>query len=725
MTKRSNDKNITISSPKLTIALCGNPNSGKTTLFNQLTGSNQKVGNWPGVTVEQKSGVYKANHNVAIVDTPGIYSLSPFTIDEQVTQNYLINDKPNLVVNVVDSTNLERNLFLTSQLMDLDVPVVVALNMQDEAKAKGIYTNARLLEKKFGCKFFGISASKNQGVDELMEYCIAGNYAKKVAFTYSAPIEKASLALQSVLSCVDNKRWVTLKLLQNDKTTKNALQLTTQQQQVLCQIHNNIQKQLNDDVSATIAKLRYVDVSNAVSQAQTIQTTKQSQQKAQRLTDAIDKIVLNKWLAFPIFALVTSLIFYLSVGGLGGFLTNLINQKLTPSIQRFVANAIAPSGQEWLRSLVVDGVVAGVMSVVGFVPQITLLFGFISALEASGYMSRIAFITDRLLNKIGLGGRSFVSMILGCGCSVPAIMATRTIKNVNERNATITLTPFMPCSAKLAIISFFTTYLLNGNALFAISFYFLSILTIVLGGLILKVFCRKKTSAVDAFILELPTYRVPTASSVLKQMWDRGKAFLAKAGTIIFSASVLLWILQTFDFSFTLVQSNDSMLASIGKIIAPLFAPLGFNDGGCGWQFSVSALTGVVAKETVVTTLKILLPNGVANSISVLGAYCFVLYNLLTIPCVATISASFAEQGKWKNGAKSAIFQFLTAYLVTLVIYQVGTFSQKYPQAITVGVCCTAIVFALYFCLQYAVKHRGCTYQCARCAHNDNCKQNR
>ena len=646
--------------PSFTVALCGNPNSGKTTLFNALTGSNQKVGNWPGVTVERKTGVYKHDTSVAIVDTPGIYSLSPFTPDEKVALGYLTEGKPDLIINVVDSTNLERNLYLTTQLLELGIPVVVALNMQDEAQAKGITIDEESLEVEFGCKFVGISAAKNDGVKELMDYCLTSRVSKQDESTPNSP-----------------------------NSAINSSQARTPEQ-------------------------RYSKIEKAVKKSLKIDVKSARENKAQRLTEKIDKIVLNKWLAFPIFALVMTAVFYLSIGSVGGFLTGLINERLTPALQQAVTGWLAVANLPWLTSLVVDGVIGGVMSVVGFVPQIMLLFGCISILEASGYMSRIAFITDRLLSRIGLGGRSFVSMILGCGCSVPAIMATRTIKNVNERDTTITLTPFMPCSAKLAVISFFTTHLLGGNALFAISFYFLSILAVILGGFCLKLITRKKTDADNAFIMELPPYRLPTPRNVLKQMWERGKAFLYKAGTVIFVASVALWLLTNFDFHFQFATTENSMLAAIGKVIAPLFVPLGFNDGGYGWQFSVATLTGIAAKETVVTTLQILIPEGISHAISGLGAYSFVAYNLLTVPCVATISASFAEQGSFVKGVKSALFQIVTAYVVSLAIYQLGTLARHYPATFAITVSVAVIAVGLILSIRYILRHRGCG-SCKNC----------
>lgn len=656
-------QNRPAASVEFTVALSGNPNSGKTTLFNLLTGSNQKVGNWPGVTVERKTGVYKKNRAVAITDTPGIYSISPFADDEKIAIRYLSEGKPDVIINVVDSTNLERNLFLTTQLLELPIPVVVALNMKDEADKLGISIDAEKLELLFGCKFFAISAAKNRGVDEMMTYC--AELAKNPQAQRRAPVE-----------------------------THPANKFAA-------------------------AEHRYDKISAAVRQSQT-RDERLTEQKNQTVTQKIDRFVLNKWLAFPIFALVMTLVFFVSVDGLGGFLTNLINQQFTPWLQTTVSGWFEHLNADTLRSLLVDGIIGGVMSVVGFLPQIMLLFGFIAILETSGYMSRIAFITDRLLSRIGLGGRSFVSMILGCGCSVPAIMATRTIKNAKERNATITLTPFMPCSAKLAVISFFTAYVFGGNALLAISFYFLSILAVILGGLALKLLGRRKSDASDAFIMELPAYRAPTISNVAKQMWERGKSFLIKAGTVIFAASVLLWLLTNLNLRFQLTDAEHSILASLGKVIAPLFYPLGWNDTGYGWQFAIATLSGIAAKETVVTTLEILIPHGVTNCISALGAYSFVAYNLLTVPCVAAVSASFAEQGA-KGGLKSAAFQICTAYTVSLAIYQLGTLAQMHTSTFVIALSCFCIAAAMFFAIKYALQKRKCK-GCAGCQSNFDCK---
>lgn len=673
--------------PSLTLALCGNPNCGKTTLFNLLTGANQKVGNWPGVTVERKTGFLRAHPTIAVTDTPGIYSLSPFTPDEQVAQCYLLSGKPNLIVNIVDSTNPERSLFLTSQLAELDIPLVVALNMHDEALQKGIVIDEKKLEQTFGCKFFVISAAKNHGVDKLIDYCVAENFAKQKRFEFCNQTEQLLKAEQKNLGNVPNVRWIAIQ---------NACK--------------------KGEVAARIAQERYEKISQMVKMAKKSAQIGKKELSARRITQKIDAVVLNKWLAFPIFAAVLALVFFLSIGGVGGFLTDHITTKLTPWLQASASNAL--NQMPLLRSLVVEGVITGVMSVVSFLPQIMLLFGFIAIWESCGYMSRIAFITDRLLNKIGLGGRSFVSVILGCGCSVPAIMSTRTIRDVKERNATITLTPFMPCSAKLAVISFFTSKLLGGNPLFAVSFYFLSILAVILGGLVLKAIHRKAED--DSFVLELPEYRVPQLANVCKQMWERGKAFLIKAGTTVFAASVVLWLLQNFNFKFEAVAKEDSILAAVGKLVAPIFVPLGFDDKGCGWQFAVSTLTGIAAKETVFETLQILLPQGVENCISSLGAYAFVVYNVLTVPCVAAISASFGEQGT-KGGVFSAVFQIATAYVVSLAIYQLGKIAQSHFHAFAATICTIALTAAFVFATKYIFTHRSCVGDCGNCPLK-NCK---
>ncbi len=604
------------------MALVGNPNSGKTTLFNALTGSDGQVGNRPGVTVEGKTGRCLFLPEMEVTDTPGCYSLSPFTPEEQVTLRYL-EQKPDVLLNVVDSTHLERNLLLTTQLLERGLPVVVALNMQDEAEAQGIEIDAKELSARFGCPFVPISAARGRGLTTLAEQCsqIRGR-------------------------AVDRRRYA--------------------------------------DAAA-----RYADIETALAAAV------RRKVQADALSDRIDSVLLHKWLAFPILAVILTAVFFISVGGLGGWIADGI-ERLTPLLQSLVGDALSGAPQ-WLPSLLGEGVIGGVMSVVGFLPQVMMLYGCIALLEDCGYMARIAFVTDRMLHGLGLSGRSFVCMTLGCGCSVPAIMSTRTIKNSAERETTVTLASFVPCSAKLALIAFFTSYIFDGNALFAVSFYFASVIAIALGGLLLRPFKRGCKGCDDVFMLELPPYRLPRPMGVLRQMWQRGRAFLAKTGTVILASSIVLWTMTHLDFRLSLTDAEHSMLAAVGRVLSPLFRPLGFDDRGCGWQLSVAALSGIAAKETVITTLQILLPEGIRGAVSPLGAYCFVLYNLLTVPCVAAVAASVSEQGVGK-AILSMLFQALFAYTAAFALYTIGSLAAVSPLSVAI-VLASCIAIALLFAL--------------------------
>lgn len=641
-----------------TIALAGNPNSGKSTLFNLLTGSNQHIGNWPGVTVEKKEGCLVGNPSVKVVDLPGIYSLTPMSIDEKISNEYLSQNKPDLIINIVDSTALERGLFLTTQLLEIGCDVVVALNMLDELNSLGMKIDTEKLSEIYGVKFFLISASKKKGVKEMLAYALGDKPAKPrpVKLTKTSPDE--------------------------------------------------------------IADERYAQIGRTVKEVLSRPAGKETKPT---LSDRIDKIVTNRWLAFPIFALVMAAIFYLSIDKPGGWITDWLNETAFPWITETIIGWLEPVLPAWLTALIGDGIFAGVFAVLGFVPQIMILFALISLLESSGYMSRIAFIMDRLLSKIGLNGRSFVTLIISCGCAVPAIMSTRTIKNIRERNSTITLAPMMPCSAKLAIFAWSTSYIFGGNAWIAVSLYFLSIVVIILGGLVLKLFNRKKQEAGDVFVMELPTYRAPQWRNVLRESWERGKSFIARAGTIIFASSVVLWFLQSFSFSFVMVGPDDSILAALGRVLAPLFVPLGWGE----WQFAVASVTGLIAKETVVTTLEILFGTEALAATAMgsnLAAYSFLTFNLLSIPCMAAVSASFREQGKARNGLFSMAFQMVTAYVVSLIIYQLGSLATTHASIFWTIIVILIVAVGLFFAIKSLVKKKSaCACGCSGCPVSGTC----
>lgn len=668
-----------------TVALCGNPNSGKTTLFNLLTGSNQKVGNRPGVTVELKVGFLKTQPQVKIVDTPGVYSISPYSVDEQVTFDFLKNGNPNLIVDVVDSTNLEHSLFLTAQVAELKTRLVVALNMSDEADAKGIFINTAELEREFGCGFIRISAAKNLGTDELINQILA--YANMNACAYDAAQRDSTLAKSNALI-----------IKENDYS-----------------IYNNIYKRTADKKPPT-ENIGNADYERRAAEAcekyerltGIAQRAISGNRREHSATEKADRIVLDRRFAFPIFFAVIFAIFFISVE-VGGIFTKPI-EKVTPILQNAARNALA-AAPDLLTSLVADGIIAGVMSVVSFLPQIMLLFGCIAVLESCGYMARIAFITDRLLRKIGLGGKSFVSLVLGFGCSVPSIMSTRSIGSQSEREATVTIAPFVPCSAKMAVISYFSAKF-HYNPLVAASFYFVSMLAVIIGGLILKKIGKKSD---DIFLMELPVYRAPSVKNTATEMWQRGKAFLTKAGTVIFCTSVLIWILRNFDWSVAPTDVENSILCRIGKAVAPIFSPLGFDDGGYGWQFSVAMLTGIAAKEAIFESLQLLLPQSAELCISSCGAYCFAVFNILTVPCVAAVAAGFAEQGI-KKGLFSVGFQAGFSYAFTFALFRLLKFAETYHTATITAICVTLLIVATVRIPRYLKNRRyECNGDCPNC----------
>ena len=669
----------------LTIALAGNPNSGKTTLFNALTGANQFVGNWPGVTVEKKEGKLKGNKDVVIADLPGIYSLSPYTLEEVVARNYLINEKPDAILNIIDGTNLERNLYLSTQLMELGIPVVMAVNMMDLVRKNGDQIMTEKLAKKLGCAVVEISALKGDGVMQAAEKAVQLARARK----NNPPVHNFDPRVEEVLDSIEDKlgsfvpseqrRFFAIKLLEKDDKISQQL---TSVPDVSVEI-TKIENEMDDDTESIITNERYNYISSIIGEC----CRKKHTGEKMTVSDKIDRIVTNRILALPIFAAVMYIVYYVSVTTVGTYVTDWTNDVLfgeiiPPAIESFLVS-IHCAG--WLQGLILDGIVAGVGAVLGFVPQMLVLFIFLAFLEGCGYMARVAFIMDRIFRKFGLSGKSFIPMLIGTGCGVPGVMASRTIENDRDRKMTIMTTTFIPCGAKLPIIALIAGALFGGASWVAPSAYFVGIAAIVCSGIILK---KTKMFAGDPapFVMELPAYHLPTVGSVLRSMWERGWSFIKKAGTIILLSTILLWFLMSFgwaDGSFGMLEAeqlNDSILAKIGGVIAPLFAPLGWGD----WKMAVAAVTGLIAKENVVGTFGILYgfaevaEDGVefwgqlAGSMSAVAAYSFLVFNLLCAPCFAAMGAIKREMNNTKWFLFAIGYQCLLAYVVSLCIYQIG-----------------------------------------------------
>ena len=676
------------------IALAGNPNSGKTTLFNALTGSNQFVGNWPGVTVEKKEGKLKGHKDVVIMDLPGIYSLSPYTLEEVVARNYLIGERPDAIINIVDGTNIERNLYLTTQIMELGIPVIMAVNMADLLEKNGDKIHLNKLSEKLGCEVVSISALKGTGIKEAAEKAVKLANARKViepAHEFSAKAEEIISAVENRLTGIvpaEQERFFAIKLLEKDDKIASQMKSAPD---VSAEI-KEMEDAFDDDTESIITNERYVYISSIIGDCVT-----KNRAKEMSTSDKIDRIVTNRWLALPIFAVIMWIVYYVSVTTVGAILTDWTNDTLfgewiIPAAQSFFEGI---GCADWLTGLIVDGVISGVGAVLGFVPQMLVLFFFLAILESCGYMARVAFIMDRIFRKFGLSGKSFIPMLIGTGCGVPGVMASRTIENDRDRKMTIMTTTFIPCGAKLPIIALIAGAIFNGASWVAPSAYFVGIAAIICSGIILK---KTKMFAGDPapFVMELPAYHMPTAGNVLRSMWERGWSFIKKAGTIITLSTIVVWFLLNFGWvngHFGMLNFDglegaameaaqaECILAKIGNLIAWIFTPLGWGN----WKMAVAAITGLVAKENVVGTFGQLFGfaevaedgteiwGQLAGSMTVAAGYSFLVFNLLCAPCFAAMGAIKREMNNAKWFWFAIGYQCVLAYIVSLCIYQIGT----------------------------------------------------
>ena len=678
------------------IALAGNPNCGKTTLFNSLTGSNQYVGNWPGVTVEKKEGKLKGHEDVIIQDLPGIYSLSPYTLEEVVARGYLVSEKPDAILNIIDGTNIERNLYLTTQLIELGIPVVMAVNMIDLVRKNGDKIDLHKLSKELGCAAVEISALKGEGCRQAAEQAVAAAKAARTGelpHVFTGSVEHAIAHIEeSIQGKVDARflRWYAVKLFERDEKVQEELALD---KELLAHIEQHIadcEAEMDDDAESIITNQRYAYISNVVSKS----VKKKPRTENLTLSDKVDRVVTNRIFALPIFAVVMFLMYSLSMGksiadggwSIGTFATDWTNDVLFGEI---VPNALGGLLEsigiaDWLYGLIMDGIVAGVGAVLGFVPQMLVLFFLLSILEDIGYMARVAFIMDRIFRKFGLSGKSFIPMLVGTGCGVPGVMASRTIENERDRRMTIMTTCFIPCGAKMPIIGLFAGALFGGSTWVATSAYFIGFAAIVISGIILK---KTKLFAGDPapFVMELPAYHVPAWGNVLRATWERGWSFIKRAGTVILASTIILWFLQGFGFengAFGMVEDQDnSVLAAIAGCISWIFIPLGFGD----WRATVASISGLIAKENVVGTFGVLYhyagelsDNGdeiwpeVAANFTAISAYSFMIFNLLCAPCFAAMGAIKREMNNGKWTAIAIGYMCLLAYCAALVVYQIG-----------------------------------------------------
>lgn len=672
------------------IALAGNPNCGKTTMFNALTGSNQYVGNWPGVTVEKKEGRLKGNKDVFIQDLPGIYSLSPYTMEEVVTRNYLLHDKPDVILNIIDGTNIERNLYLTTQLIEIGIPVVIGVNMIDIVNKNGDEINLEKLSKSLGCPVVEMSALKETGITEAVEKAIhLAESGKKIEApsVFEGSVEHAIAHIEESLEAyVDatSLRWYAIKAFERDQKVLEELKL---EDSLKTHLYNHIEEcenALEDDSESIITNQRYQYISGCV-----LAAVKHKNKGKLKLSDQIDRIVTNRILALPIFAVVMFLVYYISITTVGTLVTDYTNDVIFGDL---VPNAVtgwldAIHVAPWLTGLIVDGIIGGVGAVIGFVPQMLILFLMLSVLEDCGYMARVAFIMDRIFRKFGLSGKSFIPMLIGSGCSVPGIMASRTIEQERDRRLTIMTTSFIPCGAKMPIIGLIAGALFHGAWWVATVAYFIGVAAVIISAVMLKK-TKPFMGNPAPFVMELPAYHIPAIKNVLSSTWERGWSFIKRAGTVILLSAIALWFLQGFgwiDGKLQMVDNNNhSLLATIGHVIAPIFAPLGFGK----WQHAVATFTGLIAKENVVSTFGVLYgfgevsENGAeywsrfANDFTTLSAFSFMLFNLLCAPCFAAMGAIKREMnsGKWTWFAIGYLCIF--AYVIAFIVYQMGLWIQ-------------------------------------------------
>lgn len=672
------------------IALAGNPNCGKTTMFNDLTGSNQFVGNWPGVTVEKKEGKLKGHKDVIITDLPGIYSLSPYTLEEVVTRNYLIQEKPDVILNLVDGSNIERNLYLTTQLTEMGIPVVIALNMMDVVRKNGDHIDTKKLSDELGCPVIETSAVKGEGCMKAAEQAIAmaesaGEFSAKHTFDHA--VETALSEIESMVEGLvpaENSRWFAVKLFERDEKVLDSLSLAQNLKLRLEDIISELEKKEDDDAESIITNERYSYIAKLVGRCL------QKKKTGMTTSDKIDRIVTNRWLALPIFAVVMTLVYYISWTTVGTIVTDFTNDTLfgewiSPAVENFLVRI---GTADWLVGLIVEGIVGGVGAVLGFVPQMLVLFLLLCLLEDCGYMARVAFIMDRIFRRFGLSGKSFIPMLIGTGCGVPGIMASRTIEQDRDRKMTIMTTTFIPCGAKMPIVGLIAGALFGGAWWVAPSAYFIGVAAIVISGILLK---KTKMFAGEPapFVMELPAYHAPTAVNILRGTWERGWSFIKKAGTVILLASIFVWFTKSFGFvdgSFGMVEDMDaSILAAIGSFAAPIFAPLGFGN----WQSTVATVLGLVAKEEVVGVFGVLygvagdalelVEEGAFNELgpiaqhfTALSAYSFLIFNLLCAPCFAAIGAIKREMNNPKWTWFAIGYQTVFAYTIALIVYQLG-----------------------------------------------------